>query len=72
MAITKVVCSKCGKPLDRIPPYLAEGAGARLFQCDDCFYPGCVAPKKMPTHQVGLRRQLESLVEEMDRELTPV
>jgi len=70
MTITRVVCSKCGKPLDRIPSFLAEGEGAKLFQCDDCFYPGCVPPRRTRGREVGIRRQLESLLEEAEPELS--
>jgi hypothetical protein len=71
MTITRVVCSKCGKPLDRIPAYLGEGEGARLFQCDDCFYPGCVAPRRRG-REVNIRRELEALLDDPGRELEPV
>ncbi|NIM07203.1 MAG: hypothetical protein GTO55_11160 [Armatimonadetes bacterium] len=69
MTITRVVCSKCGKPLDRIPSFLAEGEGAKLFQCDECFYPGCVAPRRTRGRAVNIRRDLESLLDDPNREL---
>jgi len=35
------LCSSCGRPLSRLPGYLAPAAvtGAG-FQCERCFYPG--------------------------------
>jgi len=68
MSKTRVVCCKCGKPLDHIPAYLAEGNGANLFECDDCFYPGCENPS-LVGGRGGLRSRLDSLVENLDSEL---
>jgi hypothetical protein len=64
---TKVVCSKCGKVLDKIPSYL--GDGGRLFQCEACFYPGCEI-KRPDVVGRGRRARLEGLVEDLEKVLT--
>jgi len=70
MSITRVVCSKCGKPLEKVPPFLGEGEGAKLFQCDECFYPGCAAPRRARGREVGIGSgRLEGLVESVEKML---
>jgi len=59
---TQVVCSKCGKVLDKIPSYL--GGGGRLFQCEECFYPGCEV-KRPDIVGRGRRARLEGIVEDL-------
>lgn len=67
MSITKAICSTCGKPLEKIPTYLVEGEGAKLFQCDECFYPGCSASRRARGQEMSIRRQLESLLDEAEQ-----
>ncbi len=70
MAITRVVCSRCGKPLENIPSFLGEGEGAQLFQCEECFFPGCEAPRRSRSREVGVSRgRLETIIEDIDRVL---
>jgi hypothetical protein len=65
MPVDTVRCSKCGKPLENIPAYLAEGAGAQLFQCDSCFYPDCEKPSRLPVREAGERGgRIENIVED--------
>jgi len=42
------VCSTCGRPISRLPSYLASPeSGPSRFQCQACFYPG-PAPRRGP------------------------
>jgi hypothetical protein len=63
MPITQAKCRKCGKPLEKIPSYLAKGDGERLFECDACFYPGCATTRQYFGREKGTRR-LEGIVED--------
>jgi|GEM_PF-5059250 len=61
---TQVLCSKCGKVLDKIPSYLGDGGGSKLFQCEKCFYPGCEI-KRPDIIGRGRRARLEGMVEDL-------
>jgi hypothetical protein len=65
ITITQAKCRKCGKPLEKIPSYLAKGDGERLFECDACFYPGCATTRLIFGREKGSRRgRLEGIVED--------